>query len=108
MKYGILTSNMVGRARNQTMLIRQSRTISSYSSITTVRQTVDSLIAISHFLLLPKFYRIEQHKPNEKEYDQKVGLHFVSEFNRAQESNGKGTVGVMGYSATPVFCALIQ
>ena len=47
----------------------------------------------STFYFLPKFRRIEPPKPNEKDFDEKSSCSLVSEFNRAQESEGKGTAG---------------
>ena len=45
------------------------------------------------FYFLPKFRRVDPPKPNEKDYDEKVASCLVSEFNRAQQSSGKGTAG---------------
>lgn len=43
-------------------------------------------------LFLPKFRRIEGPKKGEKNSDEKENISLVCEFNRAQQSTGKGTV----------------
>ena len=45
------------------------------------------------FYFLPKFRRIEPPKASEKDHDEKLSCCLVSEFNRAQESEGKDKAG---------------
>ena len=45
------------------------------------------------FYFLPKFRRIEPPKSDEKDLDEKVSCCLVSEFNRAQASEGRATAG---------------
>ena len=45
------------------------------------------------FYFLPKFQRIEPPKPCEKDFEEKMSGCLVSEFNRAQESEGRSTAG---------------
>ena len=45
------------------------------------------------FFFLPKFRRVDPPKPSEKNYDEKMTYCLVSEFNRAQQSEGKGMAG---------------
>ena len=45
------------------------------------------------FYFLPKFRRIEPPKPTEKNFDEKNSCSLASEFNRAQESEGKAPAG---------------
>lgn len=51
----------------------------------------DSHCPTSYFL--PKFHRIEPPKSTEKNFDEKASSSLVSEFNRAQESEGKPGAG---------------
>ena len=46
-----------------------------------------------NILFLPKFRRIEPPKASEKDHDEKLSCCLVSEFNRAQESEGKDKAG---------------
>ena len=45
------------------------------------------------FYFLPKFRRVEPPKSSEKDFDKKISCCLVSEFNRAQENEGRGTAG---------------
>ena len=47
----------------------------------------------AQFFFIPKFSHIAPPRPGEKNFDQKAKVSVVSEFNRAQVEQGRGTCG---------------